>query len=221
MRKLSGAPSYDGPTPSPADLREDEALLQELRRRHPELYGGDTDETPSRSRRRKRTPIPAFEETAPARSPRPEPAGPPNGTLVDFLDGTFALTLMPAAACSPVERAMFFTELVPLRQALMDEYEIEQTSDGMLIDTAVVSFFEARILSSKAFALLSSGQVDKVRAGDMMDRAAHRAHSRFVTALELLRRGKSTPVKFEVEAVEQLHVGDQVIAVGSGGRGRR
>lgn len=142
-------------------------------------------------------------------------------SLADFMDGAYALTLIPLAACTPAERAIYLSELLSLRQALIEEHGATKASDLMLLDGAALGFFEARRLAAKAAMLLTSEQIDQVRAGEILDKAANRAHARFSSALDLLRRGRQPHVRFEVEAVEQLHVGDKVVSLAADGkRGR-
>lgn len=199
---LLHAPSR--PAVTDAAPGDEDVLMAELRKRHPEIY----DERPAPRARRTGTNTRIDRDLASALAdPVPESRHEvPPGTLADFVAGTCALTLMPAAACSPAERDMFFSELLPLRQALVQEFRAVSASDVMLVDVVVSALFESRRLSVKAASIIVNASLENVRAAELVERMAARAHGRFVGAIEMLRRAQRAPVSFEVEDVEREDV---------------
>jgi hypothetical protein len=202
-------------TPHDPDL-----VRAELRKHHPDMFGPDD---PGRLYLEAPDPVDlgahaafALEDGEVDRVPieNPQPVRPKS--RADFVEGRFVSTLSPIIASSAFERVELMRELLAIRDGLIEEFGSTSMSDLTLVDSAALAFVRARRIETRAAAMLNATDPGKMRALEVLDGMLRRAHSQFLSALEMLRRGKVRPLKIEVRDAGRVHVGDEVIAIQNG-----
>ena len=142
------------------------------------------------------------------------PLEPLDDPLEAIVAGTAVWTRLPTCAWPAEVRELLDLEVAPLRRQLLDTVPRPDPATILLIDAALTNLLESRYLSLRVHATLSEApSSDTTRTAERLDRMAHRAHARFLGALDVLQRGRRHPVAIKIAEVGNLTVGEQTVSV--------
>lgn len=130
-----------------------------------------------------------------------------------FANGFGGLAGLSATGSHPVLQEIHETEVRPLRIGLIRQYG-GNADTLLLIDAALSSFLEAKILSMWSRSALKGGiTAQSIRRAEGLDKMANRHRRHFLEAMDLLRRPGPGPVRMEIREATNVHVGDQRLEV--------